>query len=333
MGPAQPRLRFRFSALGKVTLAIGVLSWLLLGPLLRGGWNRRIGFAFLSATLLDGGCSWWAMRRRRPLHVALWAPPDAVVGQTDLLAVSVTGAPRKVMIGLAKLTNWLRVDVPDRGELLITHQQRGLFTHAIVTLAHSAPLGLISAVRVLPVALAAPALVAPTSREVPRFRLPRLVSDHESNRTRISNVADLVRGTREYVPGDSMRHVHWPATARTGALMVREWETLTSPNVVVIADLGLFPGPPAEQAAGRAAWVAGQALRAGLAVTLVTVEVGALMVGDVRSPLDVGRRLALSVPSPPPLSTSRQGHQLVAQLPGGDRPRPCIYVSPQGVWS
>ena len=115
--------------------------------------------------------------------------------------------------------------------------------------------------------------------------------------------------------------------------MVREWESLHSPNVVVVADLGPYPGPPAERAAGRASAVASQALRAGLAVTLVTVEIGALVVREVHSPLEIGRRLALSVPSVPPVATSKLGHQLVATVPGSDRPRPCIYVSPRGVWS
>ena len=333
MAPNPPRLRFRFSALGKLSIAVGLLSLWLLGPLLRGGWNRRIGAAFLTATLLDGLCSWWAMAQRRPLQVTLSAPPDAVVGQTDLLAVSVSGAPRKIVLGLVKLTSWLRVDVPDRGELLITHHQRGLFTHAVVTLAHSAPLGLVSAVRVVPIALAQPAVVAPNPSEVPGFRLPRPTADYEATDARVSNMADLVRGARPYVPGDSMRHVHWPATARSGGLMVREWESLHSPNVVVVADLGPYPGPPAERAAGRASAVASQALRAGLAVTLVTVEIGALVVREVHSPLEIGRRLALSVPSVPPVATSKLGHQIVATLPGSDRPRPCIYVSPRGVWS
>lgn len=32
------------------------------------------------------------------------------------------------------------------------------------------------------------------------------------------------RGIREYAPGDSLRHIHWRSTARTGTLLVKEFE-------------------------------------------------------------------------------------------------------------
>jgi uncharacterized protein (DUF58 family) len=33
------------------------------------------------------------------------------------------------------------------------------------------------------------------------------------------------RGIREYTPGDSLRHVHWPSTAKTGKIQVKEFDT------------------------------------------------------------------------------------------------------------
>jgi uncharacterized protein (DUF58 family) len=44
-------------------------------------------------------------------------------------------------------------------------------------------------------------------------------------------------GVREYRPGDDLRRVHWPATARRGALMVKEVEVDLSPYFTVIIDL------------------------------------------------------------------------------------------------
>lgn len=44
-------------------------------------------------------------------------------------------------------------------------------------------------------------------------------------------------GIREYRPGDDLRRVHWPATARRGALMVKEVEVDLSPYFTVIIDL------------------------------------------------------------------------------------------------
>lgn len=40
-------------------------------------------------------------------------------------------------------------------------------------------------------------------------------------------------GVREYLPGDSFRRVHWPATARTGQLHVKVYQPTTSPVMMV----------------------------------------------------------------------------------------------------
>lgn len=43
---------------------------------------------------------------------------------------------------------------------------------------------------------------------------------------------------REYVPGDDRRHVHWRSSARTGTLMVRQFEESRQSRVVVALDTG-----------------------------------------------------------------------------------------------
>ncbi|HEY5196261.1 MAG TPA: DUF58 domain-containing protein [Solirubrobacteraceae bacterium] len=48
-----------------------------------------------------------------------------------------------------------------------------------------------------------------------------------------------VAGVREYRSGDPLRHVDWRATARTGALLVREFEPSASPKVAVFLDTRL----------------------------------------------------------------------------------------------
>lgn len=42
--------------------------------------------------------------------------------------------------------------------------------------------------------------------------------------------------TREYRYGDAMRRVHWPATARHGQLMVRQEESVTTPEATLLID-------------------------------------------------------------------------------------------------
>jgi uncharacterized protein (DUF58 family) len=55
--------------------------------------------------------------------------------------------------------------------------------------------------------------------------------------TRIrANPSDDDVMTREYRHGDPMRRVHWAATARHGALMVRQEESVTTPEATIVLD-------------------------------------------------------------------------------------------------
>ena len=56
-----------------------------------------------------------------------------------------------------------------------------------------------------------------------------------ATRTRANPSDDDVM-TREYRPGDPMRRVHWPATAHHGVLMVRQEESVTTPEATIILD-------------------------------------------------------------------------------------------------
>lgn len=82
---------------------------------------------------------------------------------------------------------------------------------------------------------------------------------------------ELVRGVRDYQPGDSRKLVHWPATAHHGRLLVRETEVLGTIRVRVVVHTP-FPGPATEVTLGRAAWLVLDCLRKGWEVELVTVE-------------------------------------------------------------
>jgi uncharacterized protein (DUF58 family) len=51
------------------------------------------------------------------------------------------------------------------------------------------------------------------------------ISESESGQTRGAGIEP--RGIRDYTHGDSLRHVHWRSTARTGKLLVKEFEAGT----------------------------------------------------------------------------------------------------------
>jgi uncharacterized protein (DUF58 family) len=88
-------------------------------------------------------------------------------------------------------------------------------------------------------------------------------------------------GIREYRPGDSMRHVHWPSTARHGAVMVREFEEETTRRLAIIVDSLTDVGKawtPLDAACSAAASVGLAAAARGQGVRLVAREAGEVTV-------------------------------------------------------
>ncbi len=79
---------------------------------------------------------------------------------------------------------------------------------------------------------------------------------------------------REYVDGDDLRRVHWPSSARTGTLLVREDRVERLGRVLVVVDLRrrLWTPPALEAALEAVASVADDALTRGLQVRLVGTD-------------------------------------------------------------
>lgn len=63
------------------------------------------------------------------------------------------------------------------------------------------------------------------------------VSDLEGWASHKLTDSDLsFHAVREYVPGDALRHVHWKSTAKTGTLMVRQYEETQTARFAVLFD-------------------------------------------------------------------------------------------------
>jgi uncharacterized protein (DUF58 family) len=87
--------------------------------------------------------------------------------------------------------------------------------------------------------------VTPAAVELPVTGLAGARGNDGITATRIrANPSDDDVMTREYRPGDPMRRVHWAATARHGELMVRQEESVTTPEATIILDqrFGAFAG-------------------------------------------------------------------------------------------
>lgn len=96
-----------------------------------------------------------------------------------------------------------------------------------------------------------------------------------------------IMGVREYQPGDSPRRIHWTATARTGALLVKQYQPAIARETLLCLDLDWQDYPmrrseATEHAIVVAASLANHAIvREGLPVGLAT---------DARDPLVEDRR-------------------------------------------
>ena len=64
------------------------------------------------------------------------------------------------------------------------------------------------------------------------------IHDLEGHTTqKLSNSDMSFHALREYVPGDDRRHIHWRSTARTGELMVRQFEETRQSRIAIAIDL------------------------------------------------------------------------------------------------
>lgn len=267
--------------------------------------------AIVVALLTNLAWSGWVTRR---VSVAvLDLPRDATAGDEVGSTIRVQGPSTPIAVRMisSPRARWFRVVPTERGMLGAVAGSRGVATAAVFEISSTAPLGLIGLNRRLVVDLPHPLHVGPKPVPITDARLPE-------RRIRSSAEED-VRGTRPWTPGDPLRRVHWPTVARTGALAVREYEPPSTPTIQLVIDLG-DGGLPGEAAAGRAAWVADEALRRGHRVILSSVEPGGPVVGLVRSRLDVSRRLAAAVRGEPVAPAAGHAADVVVWITdAGDR--------------
>jgi len=117
-----------------------------------------------------------------------------------------------------------------------TCYRRGRFMLGPITLYSGDPFGLFLLKRDIP--LASHIVVYPPTFAIPGFS-PRIgqVSGGDALRRRTHYVTTNVAGVRDYVPGDSFNRIHWPSTARTGRLIVKEFELDPMADIWLFLDL------------------------------------------------------------------------------------------------
>jgi uncharacterized protein (DUF58 family) len=123
-------------------------------------------------------------------------------------------------------------------EYTITPRQRGVYNVGPLMLGRFDPFGLAYSERVA--GIAHDLIVTPRVSPLPGGGDALIRGDgsvHELLRHVNPNSDELI--AREYRPGDPLRRVNWPATARHGEIMVRQEEQRSNPEALLILDTTL----------------------------------------------------------------------------------------------
>ncbi len=303
-------MRLRKRAAG---LLLGAAVLFLLGTNVQAGWLFvlcALMLGTLAAGLILPG------RMLRGIQVERRAPAEIVQNDEATVDLIVTNTAGGVRLGVtlddphvAPTSLYLtKVSPGERVELATVRStpKRGVQEDSVVTLRSAAPFGV--AERRRPIIVRGSTIVLPLV--IPLGPLPFLTAASDPERHVRSNphrgTGPEYLGIREYRPGDSPRHVHWPSTARTGMIMVRELEEERSQRIAIVVDTlaDVVDGSSTLDAScivsasvARVAFSSGHRVR--------TIAVGAGGSVDVADDVDEGplrRRLAAVEPDGMPLA-------------------------------
>jgi uncharacterized protein (DUF58 family) len=192
-----------------------------------------------------------------------------------------------------------------------TCTRRGLFNLGPTTLRSGDPLGLCSLELVHPNATIL--LVLPPVLPLPAIEIAAGGRAGEGRRERRAALETTVsvETVREYVPGDPLKAIHWPTSARRDELYVRQFEHMPASDWWIFLDLessvqaGSGFESTEEHGIILAASLAHRGLRAGHSVGLVTCSPELTWISPGHSSghlMSILRALALAKPGKCPLS-------------------------------
>lgn len=244
----------------RLILVAGLTVVAYLGALNRNNVQVWVIAALMLSTLLVGAL--WPRWMARSIAVHRVGPSTATEGEqvTFQVAVRNLGWLPRYMIGvldrlpfadggsrrdgaretLLAQVSFLAPRAEERIEAKVTCERRGLFEIGPVGIATSFPLGLAES-RVDALGGRQTLTVYPQLFDIADLPLrgtPRLIHRGALLLPEGAGNAEF-RGLREYRPGDSPKHIHWPTSARLNRLMVREFEPLASASLHLALDLSV----------------------------------------------------------------------------------------------
>jgi len=155
-------------------------------------------------------------------------------------------------------------------DINIPTQKRGVIPVGPVTFVRTDPVGMLRREARWP--LRTEVFVHPRTTAIPSSSIG-MVRDLDGTPTRQLVDSDVsFHAIREYQPGDAQRHVHWKSTAKTGKLMVRQYEASMRSRLAVVLSCArdeFLDDDEYELAVSVAASVTSQAIRDGRDVTAI----------------------------------------------------------------
>jgi uncharacterized protein (DUF58 family) len=265
-------------------MVVGAALLFVVGTSVLAGWLLVLASILLGAAVVGGLLPG---RMVRGVRVERRASPETSQDDDVLVELIVTNTGRGTKLGLEVEDPHVaraRVSVPplapgDRVVIGTVRRaaRRGLQEDTPVTLRSAAPFGVAERRRRLEVpgrTLVLPAVVRLGSTPLVDAAPTPEHAIHASPRR---GTGPEYLGIREYRTGDSMRHVHWPSSARHGQIMVREFEQEHTRRLAVVVDTVADAGQertPLDAACSVAASVAFAALGRGQGARLLAAREG-----------------------------------------------------------
>jgi uncharacterized protein (DUF58 family) len=226
------------------------------------------------------------LRSCRPVRTP---PQRASVGETLSTVLAVHNGGRRYLPlvrleddfpatdGMAVLCDGIAAGATAETKVEAVATRRGRHESGPMTMWSSWPFGLVRSSRTIEVG--SPIVVTPRWVELAAFSpldLATTTMTHPRAPDRAGS-GDEFLGVREYRAGDDARRVHWRSSARTGRLIVREYEEEGSPGVTIVLageDRGTPPDSCFEALVSAAASVAVYAMDRGHRVEFVRAADG-----------------------------------------------------------
>ena len=285
-----------------------------------------------------GACRLQAWLSVRGLRFERIAPESVRVG--DLVTVEITvwsehkirrplievvdGRPARMILSAltASLPIAAAYDIPIRTQYQFRPLKRGHYKWSGLLVEGTDALGLVSAKRQYETT---PAEMTVLPRPIPvSFELPAAagwgISEAESGQARGAGLEP--RGVRDYVYGDSLRHVHWRSTAKRGELLVKEFEAGTQAAAAFLiqtqrgTEVGTGATTSLEVICGNLVHLAEAFLRQGANVEFPGIETTTTR-GSMQERIAEIYELVANIQADSKLTLGDQVSALVGQLPTG----------------